>query len=479
MNDTVIAAPVSEAELARAAALHAAGSLQDAEQAYRQILQAHPEHADSHLRLATVLEQLDRRDAALRHFRAAVATEPSQRRYWIACIDALTRDNQMDAARALVAQARTHGIDALSLELAAADAPSASADELAAVLSEFMNTLAALLDKRQFAQAEGIATQLTEWMPDVGLGWRALAVTLVQQERHAEALAPMRKAAALMPDDADTRQDLADLEAHVMQSAPAPQPVALPLVPNATLCTTLPGSRQFRHFAGGLVATVPVLIPTFNNPTYTRRMVAQLKARGLRNIVIVDNASSAPDMLAFLESVQDDVTVVRLDRNAGPRDLFLSDANYARLPDLFCVTDPDLELNDALPPEFLFELIDATEAFQTGKAGFALDISQPELMKETTLFCGDRQYTTLEWEANFWRHQIGSTAGGDPIYNAPIDTTFAVYNKRYFRRDSHLCGVRFAGRYTCKHVPWYKETGLTDAEEQYYREHQKWSNYLA
>ncbi|KWH06622.1 hypothetical protein WT59_02045 [Burkholderia territorii] len=159
--------------------------------------------------------------------------------------------------------------------------------------------------------------------------------------------------------------------------------------------------------------------------------------------------------------------------------MFLSDANYARLPDLFCVTDPDLELNDALPPEFLFELIDATEAFQTGKAGFALDISQPELMKETTLFCGDRQYTTLEWEANFWRHQIGSTAGGDPIYNAPIDTTFAVYNKRYFRRDSHLCGVRFAGRYTCKHIPWYKETGLTDAEEQYYREHQKWSNYLA
>ena len=253
----------------------------------------------------------------------------------------------------------------------------------------------------------------------------------------------------------------------------------MPLVPNATLCTTLPGSRQFRHFAGGLVATVPVLIPTFNNPTYTRRMVAQLKARGLRNIVIVDNASSAPDMLAFLESVQDDVTVVRLDRNAGTRDLFLSDANYARLPELFCVTDPDLELNDALPPEFLFELIDATEAFQTGKAGFALDISQPELMKETTLFCGDRQYTTLEWEANFWRHQIGSTAGGDPIYNAPIDTTFAVYNKRYFRRESHLCGVRFAGRYTCKHVPWYKETGLTDAEEQYYREHQKWSNYLA
>ena len=33
MNDTVIAAPVSEAELAHAAALHAAGSLQDAEQA--------------------------------------------------------------------------------------------------------------------------------------------------------------------------------------------------------------------------------------------------------------------------------------------------------------------------------------------------------------------------------------------------------------------------------------------------------------
>jgi tetratricopeptide (TPR) repeat protein len=478
MNDTAIAAPVSEAELARAAALHAAGSLQDAEQAYRQILQAHPEHADTHLRLATVLEQLDRRDAALRHFRAAVASDPSQRRYWIACIDALTRDEQTDAARSMVAQAREHGIDALSLELAAADAPSASADELAAVLTEFMNTLAALLDKRQFAQAESIASQLTEWMPDIGLGWKALAVTLIQQERHAEALAPMRKAAALMSDDADTQRDLAELEAHVTQAAPAPVQIATPLPANAALCATLPGSRQFRHFAGGLVATVPVLIPTFNNPTYSRRMVEQLKARGLRNIVIVDNASSAPDMLAFLEAVQDDATVVRLEHNAGPRALFLSDENYARLPDLFCVTDPDLELNDALPPEFLFELIDATEAFQTGKAGFALDISQPELMKDTQVGYGDRTYTILEWEANFWRHAIGQTAGGDPIYNAPIDTTFAVYNKRYFRRDAHICGVRFAGRYTCKHVPWYKETGLPETEEQYYRAHQKWSNYL-
>ncbi|HDR9134167.1 TPA: tetratricopeptide repeat protein [Burkholderia vietnamiensis] len=476
MHDTVIAAP--EAELTRAAALHAAGSLQDAEQAFRNILESHPEHADTHHRLAIVLEQLNQRDTALQHFQAAVAAEPSQRRYWTACIDALARDGQTDMARELVAQARRHGIDALALELAQADVPSASAEDLTTVLAEFMSTLAVLLDKRQFAQAENIASQLTEWMPDVGLGWRALAVARIQQERHAEALVPLRKAASLMPDDADTQRDLAALEAHVTAILQAPQSAADAALPNAALCATLPGSRQFRHLAGGIVATIPILIPTFNNPTYTRRMVAQLQARGLRNIFIVDNASSAPDMLAFLDAAQDDATVVRLPHNAGPRDLFQSPANYARLPDIFCITDPDLALNEALPNEFLLELIDATEMFKVGKAGFALDISQPELMKQASVVCGDQRYTTIEWESRFWQHHVANTAAGDPIYNAPIDTTFAVYNKRYFRPEAHICGVRFAGRYTCKHLPWYQDTGLPEAEMQYYRDHQKWSNYL-
>ena len=248
-------------------------------------------------------------------------------------------------------------------------------------------------------------------------------------------------------------------------------------------CATYPGRTQYRHLPGALVAAVPILIPTFNNATYLRNMIAQLKARNLRNIIVIDNASTEPDMLAYLDEIERSVSVVKLDYNAGPRAPFLTPANYARLPNIFCLTDPDLMFNDALPEEFLFDLIDATEILKVGKAGFAIDISQPELMSEKTLAAqlsdGRRQYGFIEWESRFWQHQVAVTAGGDPIYNASIDTTFAVYNKRHFRPEAFLYAVRFAGRYTCRHLPWYKESGLTEAEEQRYRSSQKWSNSLS
>ena len=111
-----------------------------------------------------------------------------------------------------------------------------------------------------------------------------------------------------------------------------------------------------------------------------------------------------------------------------------------------------------------------------------LDISQPELMDEKALGItqsdGLRTYDLIEWETRFWQQQIGKTLSGDPIYRAPIDTTFAVYNKRYFRRETHLAAVRFGGRYTCRHLPWYKDNGLDAAEDRYYREHQEWSTFL-
>jgi glycosyltransferase involved in cell wall biosynthesis len=231
--------------------------------------------------------------------------------------------------------------------------------------------------------------------------------------------------------------------------------------------------------------SIPILIPTFNNITYLRRMVLQLKAHKLGNIIVVDNASTAPDMLSYLDEIEHEVIVVKLDYNAGPRALFLTQEYYACLPDVFCITDPDLEFSNALPSGFLLELINATEIFKIGKAGFALDISQPELMREgvlTATFVDDVgvKYVggVIEWESRFWQHQIATTAGGDPIYLAPIDTTFAVYNKRYFSPETYLHAVRFAGKYTARHLPWYKENGLSLTEEQYYRSTSKWScNY--
>jgi hypothetical protein len=38
--------------------------------------------------------------------------------------------------------------------------------------------------------------------------------------------------------------------------------------------------------------------------------------------------------------------------------------------------------------------------------------------------------------------------------------------------------VRVAGRYTCRHLPWYTDVGLPIEEEQFYRSRTQYSFFL-
>jgi FkbM family methyltransferase len=222
---------------------------------------------------------------------------------------------------------------------------------------------------------------------------------------------------------------------------------------------------------------IPILIPTFENPTYVRHMIEQLRWRGLSNIVVVDNASISPEMRDFLQSDLD-ARIIRLDRNYGPRHIFLDDESYFSLPDLFCVTDPDLELNPDLPADFLGKLVSLTERYQVGKAGFSLDISDRAALRQEKFNMDGTDYTIWDWEQQFWMDPVGELGDLGTIYRATIDTTFALYNKRYFDRRRYMNAVRVAGVFTCRHLPWYQETGLPPQEEFVYRQYAQHSFYL-
>jgi glycosyltransferase involved in cell wall biosynthesis len=103
--------------------------------------------------------------------------------------------------------------------------------------------------------------------------------------------------------------------------------------------------HPFASLGVAMLSEIPVLIPTFNNPTYLRLMLKQLATRGMRNVIVVDNASDAPDMLALLTEAEADAKVVRLSENRGPRDIIGNDASFRLLPEIFCVTDPDIVFN--------------------------------------------------------------------------------------------------------------------------------------
>lgn len=221
---------------------------------------------------------------------------------------------------------------------------------------------------------------------------------------------------------------------------------------------------------------IPIIIPAFNNPTYVRRMLVQLFAHDLHDTIVIDNNSTAPEMQRSFFLAKN---VVQLSENRGPHYIFSEAREFDALPNIFCLTDPDLTFNRRLPNNFLNILVDLTEEFQIGKVGLALDISDQTNMRNDNFTNGETTCKIWEWEEKFWTDNVGSTLSGEPIYRAPIDTTFAVYNKKYYSRERFYEALRVAGRYTCKHLPWYNDNGIPEQESAYYASSQKCSVYFS
>lgn len=227
-----------------------------------------------------------------------------------------------------------------------------------------------------------------------------------------------------------------------------------------------------------LPGKVPVLVPCFNNPTYCDSMYRQLIHLGFEDITFVDNKSTTEEMNAWLKEVaKEGVKVERLDRNLGPRKSIFSEGRLQRLRRWFCVTDPDLEFNDLLPKNFLEILGETLVRWDFAKVGFALDISRRDHMRPGKFKIGDNTYTITEWEDKFWRNRIGFTSGGDSVYEALVDTTFALYDLQKFNIEKFLYAVRVAGRFTAIHKPWMTKDYLSEKELTAYRKNQRHSYY--
>ena len=63
---------------------------------------------------------------------------------------------------------------------------------------------------------------------------------------------------------------------------------------------------------------IPIYIPTFNNPTYTKKFVNRLLELGQQNIQIIDNNSTYPKMYSLLDELEGKVKVIRLEKIGVP-----------------------------------------------------------------------------------------------------------------------------------------------------------------
>ena len=121
-----------EQALQQGIAAHNAGNLQEAERAYRSILQSQPKHPDANHNLGLIAISANQIEAALPLFKTALDVNPNIEQFWMSYIDALVRNQQLDDAVLAIKEAKNRGLDtkeirellSLSKKTADTDGPS-------------------------------------------------------------------------------------------------------------------------------------------------------------------------------------------------------------------------------------------------------------------------------------------------------------------------------------------------------------------
>ena len=201
---------------------------------------------------------------------------------------------------------------------------------------------------------------------------------------------------------------------------------------------------------------ITVVINNRNLLTWPRAMVEHIyRFVGLYEIVILDNASTYQPLQRWYATLP--CRVIQLGSNMGHTAPWTPLAQSAILTDQYVVTDPDLDLA-GVPRDVLAHLAALLDRFpQYGKMGLSL---------ETKDYGPGHPYHKVNGhiEAICWAKPLLEGA----FRAAPIDTTFALYDKRVMN-EYKICGARTDRPYTCRHLPWYIQK--PDAEFAYYLQH--------
>ncbi|MBN9458523.1 MAG: glycosyltransferase [Bosea sp.] len=203
--------------------------------------------------------------------------------------------------------------------------------------------------------------------------------------------------------------------------------------------------------------SVPIFINTRDRVACLRSLVAWLERAGHENITIIDNASTYPPLVAYLDTTRH--RVIRSPDNLGHTSLWkLSDLHPVIMSEWFVYTDPDVIPSEDTPLDAVSRFRQLMEAYpHILKAGFGLridDLPDHYHLKERV----------VSWESGLYGREVEPD-----VFEADIDTTFALY-----RPGVPYCygpALRTMGRYQARHLPWYTNSAIVDEEEAYYRAH--------
>jgi GT2 family glycosyltransferase len=186
-----------------------------------------------------------------------------------------------------------------------------------------------------------------------------------------------------------------------------------------------------------------------------KEQIGWLDSQGFKKVVLIDNDSLLPPLVDFLNTTK--CQVLELARNmkqtapwsAGIVKVLVQD-------DFYVVTDPDIiptrSQKDVLP--HLYEL--HSKYPNHVKIGLGLKIDD---LPDHYPLKGE----VIKWESQFWEHPVE-----EGVYEAGVDTTFALYKPYTYKYLLHPA-LRTGEPYIARHLPWYKDSNKLTDEDVFYQ----------
>jgi hypothetical protein len=203
---------------------------------------------------------------------------------------------------------------------------------------------------------------------------------------------------------------------------------------------------------------IPVVINNYNRLTHPLQLIAFLENCGFTNIIILDNKSSYPPLLSYYNSCQHQV--IKSAVNYGHLALWESGLYHKLKWNYFVYTDSDLVPINECPKNFIEFFRARLEAkVSLDKVGFGIKID--DLPDHFPL-----KSRVVDYEKKYWQKEVETN-----IYDAPIDTTFALYKPLSNLIQGHAStqkANRVGFPYLVRHMPWYVDSkNLTEEEKQF------------
>ena len=211
---------------------------------------------------------------------------------------------------------------------------------------------------------------------------------------------------------------------------------------------------------------IPIIINNFNRLSMLRKLICGLEQRGYHNIWIIDNNSTYPPLLEWMEERSDNYHFVRLEENVGHLSLFKTGLYKKFWKGYYIYTDSDISIPDNVPSNFIERLWNIMHQYShLEKCGCALKVD--DLPDEFV-----HKNKVIDWESQFWEDELCEN-----VYRAAVDTTFAMYRPLIIPNLSKYANCRVAGNLTLKHEPWYQDYSKLTEEEEYYINHCRTSTH--